>query len=461
MWRLGGWRERKALGYTVRAQREGDDEDSTCSSLSPGHWECFKPPRLTTSWIDRNDGITRQTSGDTMGTAMSLGEEGLVRQQAPPALRRHRHTVQRLAKRDAPAFQTRGLFNVRKRHESRLPLLHDFYHVILHLHLTYLVLLFWALYLLSFLGFAALWLLISDNCNVQLHTFWEAFCFSIETQMNVGYGANDSFFDGCIEAVWVMPVQSLLGVILDCCLIGMVFQVASRGTNRALTIVFSDTAVLQVTGDCTHLVFRVAEMSARPLLQARMQVYCVQHHEDASSPGGIRIEVAALALEDLSVDARTGVLFFGLPAQVMHNIDSSSPLAPPGKSHPREGGGPGSFHLPEQEHRRRDPRPEEVRRHLGRKPYLEVVVLVSGTEDSSASSVEARHSYTLDDIFWDRMFVPCVSVDRNGSHSVDLEVLHETVPSSWSQVAQVDRRVQWGGGRSGSAASLVGSPSFH
>lgn len=245
--------------------------------------------------------------------------------------------------------------------------------------------------------------------------------------MNIGYGAKDPTFSACWE-VAVMPGQSLLGVLLDCCLIGVVFQHASRGSNRAFTIVFSDTAVLQVIGGVVHLVFRVAEMSSRPLLQARMQVYCVQHHEDDSMPGGISIEVSTLGLQENMLDANTGVLFFGLPSIVSHRIDRFSPLCPPAKSRAAP----------------RDPRPEEVRRHLRRRPYLEVVVLVSGTEDSSASSVEARHSYTLDDIFWDRMFSPCVSVDERGEHCVDFEALHETEPAAWSEVATADRRVKWG-----------------
>jgi len=469
MWRLVGWRERKEVGYTARAPGRGlagsgaDEDASSLNSpfslqhpsmdffnrqLSGGQRSARRIGQVSPGSVGQPR-LHREISDDTL---VSIGAEGLAKTQAPPGLRKHRQAVQRLALRDAPAFQTRNLFNVMKRKETRMPFVNDIYHVFMQFHLMQIICIFWVLYILMFAVFGLLWMSLSEDCDVGVHTFWQAYCFSIETQMSVGFGTDDSYFNDCLGVAWVMPTQMLIGGVLDCCLLGTVFQIASRARNRAFTIVFSDTAVLQVTGEEVSLVFRVAEMSSRPLLQARMQVYCVQHHEDASSPGGIRVEVAALALEKRSIaaDARTGVIFFGLPTQVAHRIDSASPLAPPGKAAAVTGS-------PRVD---RNPRPDEVRRWLRRRPYLEVVVLVSGIEDTSASSVEARHSYTLDDIFWDRMFVPCVSVDHKGRHSVDFEALHETMPASWSQVAQSDMRVTMRPVPRGSADATVQLPSF-
>ena len=95
------------------------------------------------------------------------------------------------------------------------------------------------------------------------------------------------------------------------------------------------------------------------------QVYCVQHHRDASQPRGIRVELAAMQLEEPDTDIHNGIIFLGqgvehcsqywhwcsfvkdmcidgfslyagacfnifigLPAMVSHKIDYSSPLSP-------------------------------------------------------------------------------------------------------------------------------------
>lgn len=42
------------------------------------------------------------------------------------------------------------------------------------------------------------------------------------------------------------------------------------------------------------------------------QVYCVQHHRDSSQPRGIRVELAAMQLEEPDTDIHNGIIFLGL-----------------------------------------------------------------------------------------------------------------------------------------------------
>lgn len=177
-------------------------------------------------------------------------------------------------------------------------------------------------------------------------------------------------------------------------------------------MVFSNHAVLQVIDGCVHLIFRVAEMQKQPLLQAVMQVYCVQHHEDPLLPGGVRVEVRAVPLKEPDTDMYNGVLFLGLPNNVVHRVDYTSPLSPP---RPEEA---------TDEHAT----VEAVREHLKSRPFLEVLVLLSGTEDATASSIEARHSYTLSEVVWNRGFSSCVSIDTQGFHCINFENFHSTYP---------------------------------
>ena len=62
------------------------------------------------------------------------------------------------------------------------------------------------------------------------------------------------------------------------------------------------------------------------------QVYCVQHHRDASQPRGIRVELAAVQLEEPDTDIHNGIIFLGAvprcPAVLLHITGGSLCLHP-------------------------------------------------------------------------------------------------------------------------------------
>jgi len=170
---------------------------------------------------------------------------------------------------------------------------------------------------------------------------------------------------------------------------------------------FSDTALLRVVDGCVQLTFRIAKRTGFSLSQGKIQVYCIQHHKDHSHPKGVRVEVNAMHLIEPDMDMYNGVIFLGLPAEVCHKVDFNSPLSPVMPT------GTTGY-----------PREMDVRTYLKSSKYLEILVLVSGVEQTTAASFEARHSYTLDDLFWDRTFEPCVTITTDGYHSVDLQRFH-------------------------------------
>jgi len=59
---------------------------------------------------------------------------------------------------------------------------------------------------------------------------------------------------------------------------------------------------------------------------------------------------------------------------------------------------------------------------------IEIVVLVEGIEARSSNSFQARHSYTVDDIEFDKFFAPCMAVSKNGHAQVNLNSFHQMVP---------------------------------
>eukprot|EP00425_Heterocapsa_triquetra_P041265 CAMPEP_0195080700 /NCGR_PEP_ID=MMETSP0448-20130528/22355_1 /TAXON_ID=66468 /ORGANISM="Heterocapsa triquestra, Strain CCMP 448" /LENGTH=469 /DNA_ID=CAMNT_0040113673 /DNA_START=30 /DNA_END=1436 /DNA_ORIENTATION=+ len=366
-------------------------------------------------WASEDDGSSSDHASQNEFTrTISMGDDITL---LDPRLQGHRRKVQRITGRDAPDYQSLGRFNVKHRGDSKRMLFKDLYHVMIHMALWRIIAVFWVCYLSSFFGFAVFWSWASQDCDIHINSFLAALYFSIETQMSIGFGAPDSYFDACFWAAWVLPFQSLVGVFLDVTFIGLVFAKISTSSQRALTVVFSDVALLQVQDDSVQLVFRAADMSGRPLSQCVIQVYCVQHREDEDEEGGVRVDVAALQLQEQSIESQNGVFFFGLPTTVVHTIDWHSPFAPPQPTEPGSAASRMPASTPTEGPAR--PPPDAVREHLQTRPFLEVVVLLGGIEDSSSSSVEARHSYTLDDMYWDRMFLDCVSIDEDGYHEID------------------------------------------
>ncbi|CAM9709886.1 unnamed protein product [Scytosiphon promiscuus] len=58
---------------------------------------------------------------------------------------------------------------------------------------------------------------------------------------------------------------------------------------------------------------------------------------------------------------------------------------------------------------------------------LEVVVILEGTDTSTGSTVQARHSYCWEDILWDRTFASCVTRGKDGACEVDFSKFHDTL----------------------------------
>ena len=82
-------------------------------------------------------------------------------------------------------------------------------------------------YLLNFLIFAGIYHHLSDQCQLGINSFAEAFFFSMETLATIGYGVEgpgSAYWDGCIGGLFALMVQILSGVLLDSMVIGIVFQ---------------------------------------------------------------------------------------------------------------------------------------------------------------------------------------------------------------------------------------------
>ena len=68
-----------------------------------------------------------------------------------------------------------------------------------------------------------------------------------------------------------------------------------------------------------------------------------------------------------------------------------------------------------------------VQRYM-RDRQVEIIVIVEGVDAATGGMVQARHSYTSDEIEWDRSFQCCVFKDpKDGCTTIDFSLFHETL----------------------------------
>ena len=56
---------------------------------------------------------------------------------------------------------------------------------------------------------------------------------------------------------------------------------------------------------------------------------------------------------------------------------------------------------------------------------VEVVALIEGIDATTSCTIQARHSYTVDDMLWDCDFAPCVTATSVGSACIDFAKFHQ------------------------------------
>ncbi|XP_076161595.1 uncharacterized protein LOC143143789 isoform X2 [Ptiloglossa arizonensis] len=266
-------------------------------------------------------------------------------------------------------------------------------------------------FVLSWLGFAVIWWLIAfthgdfeerhlppsqiENnwtpCIYNIFSFTSCFLFSIETQHTIGYGSR-STTEECPEAIFVMCIQSIAGVMIQAFMVGIVFAKMSRPKQRTQTLLFSRNAVIcQRDGELCFM-FRVGDMRKSHIIGAAVRAQLIRSRTTKEG------EILSQNQQELAVgtDSQNGNLFFIWPTTIVHKINAESP-----------------FYNMSAEDMLTD--------------RFEVVAILEGTIESTGQTTQARSSYLPQEILWGHRFEPMVtySKERQG-YEVDYSLFNST-----------------------------------
>jgi inward rectifier potassium channel len=261
----------------------------------------------------------------------------------------------------------------------------DVYHVVLTapwwLFFLGLLALFGSLNLI----FALLYVLDPHGVsNARPGSFWDAYLFSVQTIASV----NSEMLAQSTYVNVVVSFEAFFGILYMATVTGVMFARFSRPYARVL---FSRVAVIAPFDGVPTLMFRAANQRGNQIFDASVSVSLARQ---ATTLEGVTMR----RFEELKVQRSRSPLF-ALSWTIMHVIDENSPLY-----------GATIDQLYDMQ--------------------FEILILLSGTDDTLADVIYARHSYTPDEILMDHRFVDVLSIAPNGRRVVDLNRFHDTEPLS-------------------------------
>ncbi|HZM11802.1 MAG TPA: ion channel [Candidatus Limnocylindrales bacterium] len=286
-----------------------------------------------------------------------------------------RESQQRLLNRD-------GSFNVER---SGLGFWSSFsaYHAMLTIQWWQFFLAIAALYLVVNATFAAAYLacgpgaLGSNAAGMEHHTYLRAFFFSVQTLSTIGYG---QVIPVGTAANALVTLESLVGLLGFAIVTGLLFSRFSRPTAKML---FSRHALIAPYQKITAVEFRVANARSNELIEVSAKVLLSRFEQI----DGIRTRrYYQLELE------RPAVTFLPLTWTVVHPITERSPL-----------------YLET---------PESMRNSQS-----ELLVLLSGFDETFSATVQTRTSYIPDEVLWGYRFANAFVIGRaanNNKVTVDM-----------------------------------------
>jgi inward rectifier potassium channel len=260
----------------------------------------------------------------------------------------------------------------------------DLYHFLLISSWPRLLTILLGCYLLSNVFFALAYLGGGDCLGgARPGSFADAFFFSVQTISTIGYG---QMVPRTAWANTLVTVESFVGLLGLAMVTGLIFAKFSRPTARVL---FSRVAVMAPRDGVPCLMFRMANQRGNQIVEARIHV--VLATTETTTEGEV-----IRRLRDLEM-MRSQHALFALSWTAVHAITERSPL---------HGATPENLEATESE----------------------IVVSLTGLDESFSQTVHARYAYAAADIVWGQRFVDILSRTPDGRRQIDYTHFHDTEP---------------------------------
>ena len=262
--------------------------------------------------------------------------------------------------------------------------LRDIYYIFLRIRWSFALGVIVASYLTLNAIFALAFLWTGGIEHARPGSFFDTFCFSVQTMGTIGYGA---MYPVTAPANLVMIAESVTSLIVTAVATGLIFAKFSRSTAR---VAFSRNAVISPTNGVPTLMVRVGNERGNFILEATIRVSLVRTERSVEGVLFYRMYDLRLARERSPMMTRSWT--------VLHFIDADSPLS---------GATPQSL----------------------AKDEVELVVTLVGTDDTSMQPVHARKRYVDGDVLWGARHADILSEKDDGTIVLDVRRFHETVPT--------------------------------
>lgn len=264
--------------------------------------------------------------------------------------------------------------------------LRDLYHRILTMRWRTFFLIATVYYFTIHAVFAVLYMLDPGAITASDGTFWNAYFFSVQTMMTIGYGVmSPASFYGHV----LVSIEAYFGTLTTAVLTGLVFAKFARPTANVL---FTDKMCVYRYDDVPTLVFRMANARGNRMVEATLGVSLAR--TVVTKEGETFRRVIDLKL----VRDHQPMFFVGWTA--MHKIDEHSPL----------------FGLTKEELEQQN---------------AEILAVLTGLDEDIGATLHARKAWGFEEIAWGERFVDIVAAttEEAGVRVFDYGRFHHRQPA--------------------------------
>jgi inward rectifier potassium channel len=238
------------------------------------------------------------------------------------------------------------------------------------------------LYSLSNIFFALLYFHYSSGIeNARPDSFQDVFFFSIQTMATIGYGHMAPIN---LIVNLLVSIEALWGFCFFATTTALLFAKFSQPTAR---VTFSDVAVIGPENGVQYLMMRLANQRTNRIVNAKIELTLLRNMITNEGRHFRRFY-------DLAV-VRSHVPLMQLTWTVMHPIDERSPIY--------------------------NATPESLR-----EMEAEIIISLTGMDETLSQTIHARHSYVADEILCDAIFEDILNRRDDGYLEVNYDRFHST-----------------------------------